>query len=44
MRYVLKLIFEFTSFFYAIFSLWDMVDFILNIRTELVCDLADFRK
>ena len=40
---VLKRIFEFTSFYFAIFSLSDMVDFILNIRSELVWDFNEFR-
>ena len=26
------------------FSFWDMVDFVLNIRSELVWDLNEFRK
>ena len=35
MRSVLKLIFS-LSFFLAIFSFWDMVNFVFNIRSELV--------
>ena len=34
-RNVLKQIFEFTSFFCAMFSFWDMVDFVFKIRKEL---------
>ena len=29
------------AFFVAIFSFWDMVDFVLNIRSELVWDLTN---
>ena len=32
---VLKQIFEFISYFFAIISFWDMVDFAFNIRSEL---------
>ena len=35
MRNVLKWIFEFMKFFFAIFSFWEMVDFKFNIRSEL---------
>ena len=44
MRNVLKRIFEFLSFFVAIFSLWDILDFVLNIRSELVWGLDECRK
>ena len=35
MRNVLKWIFEFMKFFFAIFSFWDMVDFVLKILSKL---------
>ena len=41
MRNVLKRIFW---FLFTIYSLWDMIDFVVNIRNELVWDLDEFRK
>ena len=35
MRSVLKRIFESMTFLTAIFSFWDMVDIVFNIRSEL---------
>ena len=43
-RYALKRIFKFIGFFYAIFSFWDMVDFVLNIHSVLVYDLDEFKE
>ena len=35
MRNDLKRIFEFVSFLFTIFSFWDIVDFVFNIRSKL---------
>ena len=43
MRYVLKRICQFLSFS-EIFSFWDIIDFVLDIRSELVWVLDEFIK